>query len=178
VLAAGRPQNTLFRAVRAPLTHAMLAPLPPECRSVNVCSPLPDADFERLAQVMQPRPDVGLSLMASVADLDDVEFLRFFPWLDNLFLNAFSIGTLSGLRHLHQLRVLDLQPTRQTLSIAPLADLGPSLRRLSVAGPVKHVAALSALTGVRSLTLRAVNMPSLSPLLPMTGLWALRNGAS
>jgi hypothetical protein len=58
------------------------------------------------------------------------------------------------------------------LSLTPLAGLA-SLRHLALEGTVMDLEALSAMTGLHSLTLRSVTMNDLSALTPITGLRAL-----
>lgn len=162
-----------WRTVRSPVTPAMLGPLKPDCRAITLRTRLSDDDYARLADVMQPRPDVHLYLSESVDDsIEDLEFLQYFPWFDQFYIDVASVRSLTGLRHLTAVRDLSIGGTRRPLSVTPLAGL-TSLRHLSLEGPVKDTDALSALTGLRSLTLRSVTLDNLSVLVPMTGLQAL-----
>lgn len=163
-----------YRRVGPPLTAAMLAPLEPDCRTVNLRGPLSSTEAARLADLMRPRPDVRLSVGPSYdASIADLDFLRFFPWLDWLSASSLSLRDLTGLTHLDRLRTLYVHGSRYRLSAAPLAALAPTLRHLTLEGPVSRTGALAELTGLRTLTLRSVAMPDLSVLTPMTDLRGL-----
>jgi hypothetical protein len=165
-----------FRMVEAPLTEEMVAPLEPECRSVHLRGSVSDVEAAQLAHIMRPRPDVRLLVSSSHAaqgDTTDLGFLQFFPWLEWLFVHSRELRNLDGLTHLSQIRTLYVESGLHRLSIAPLASLTPSLRHLTVVGPVSHAEALSQLTGLTTLTLRSVSMPDLSLLTPMTNLRGL-----
>jgi hypothetical protein len=164
------------RRVEPPLTEAMVAPLEPECRSVHVGGPLTDTDAARVAGIMQPRPEVKLTVFSSHSrqgEITEVGFLRFFPWLEWLSVESRGLQSLDGLSHLPRLRTLRVSSGLHKLSLEPLAALAPSLRHLTVEGPVLHVGELSQLTGLITLTLRSVSMPGLSLLAPMTNLRGL-----
>ncbi len=161
------------RRLRTPLTGAMLAPLGPGCRFVHLEGPLSDAEASLLADLMRPRPDVWLTVYGSVARVRDLEFLRFLPWLGWLHVLSSDLQDLSGLACLEQLRTLFVSGSRHRLSAAPLAALAPTLRHLILETAVSRTAALSELTGLRTLTLRSVKMPDLSALTSMTELRGL-----
>jgi internalin A len=162
------------RLVWPPVTEAMLAPFEPECRSVKLLWPLSDSEAERLADVMRLRPDLKLSVNPpGDANLPHLDFLRFFPWVEWLYVYALSLRDLTGIAHLSRLRHLDVGGSKYKLSAAPLAALASSLRHLSLEGPVSRVEALSELTELRTLTLRSVSMPDLSVLRPMADLQGL-----
>src|SRR5215469_9770126 len=162
-----------WRTVRSPVTAAMLGPLEPGCEAITLRTHLTDAQFMRLADSMRPRPDVHLFASECYdGSIRDLEFLRYFPWFDRFFVNVLSVESLAGLRFLPGLQDLWVGHTRRPLSLAPLAEL-TSLRHLKLEGPFKDYEGLSALTGVRSLTLRSATLPDLSVLTPMAGLLAL-----
>jgi hypothetical protein len=168
--------STETRQVHAPLTAAMLASLEPECRSVHLSGALTDGEAAQLAETMRPRPEVNFSVHARypwLESMDDLDYLRYFPWLKRLSLSARDLRNLDGLTHLLNLRTLYVDAGPHRLSAAPLAELAPSLRHLSLEGPVSRVDALSQLTGLITLTLRSVAMPDLSTLTPMTNLRGL-----
>jgi hypothetical protein len=159
--------------VKSPVTAAMLGPLEPDCRAITLRTGLSDADYARLADAMRPRPDVHLFVSQCYDDsIEDLEFLRYFPWFGQFYVNVSSLRSLDGLRHLANAADLVIGKSRRPLPLAPLAGL-TSLRHLKLEGPAKDISALSALTGLRSLTLRSITMDNLSALVPMTGLRAL-----
>jgi hypothetical protein len=162
-----------WRWVRTPVTDAMLGPLEPECEAITLRTQLTDNQFALLAESMRLRPDVHLFVSECYdGTIRDLEFLRFFPWFDRFYVEVPSVESFAGLRYLPGLQQLSLGKTRRPLSLAPLAEL-TSLRRLEVDGPAKNYQALSALTDMRSLTLRSVTIPDLSVLTSMIGLRAL-----
>jgi hypothetical protein len=164
------------RRVRAPLTDAMLVPLEPECRWVDIKGSLTDGDASRVSDLMRGRPDVHLTVSSNMLRDDpatNLDLLRFFPWLTWLNVNSHYLENIDGLIHLSQLRTLNIDGSTRTVSAAPLAALGSSLRELSLEGPISKVGALSELTGLIDLTLRSVRMPDLSVLTPMQGLHRL-----
>jgi hypothetical protein len=132
---------------------------------------LSDGEWELLAEVMRPRPEVRLSVSGQLlegAPVTDLDFLRFFPWLQGLLVSPSELQNLDGLTHLQQLRTLHIVNERlHRLCAVPLAALAGSLRHLFLWGPVSHVDALSRLTGLITLTLRSVSVPDLSALAPM-----------
>jgi hypothetical protein len=163
------------RRVRPPVTAAMLAPLEPGCRRVQLGGPLSDGELARLAEIMGPRPEVSLSLDFCHGDdgIRDLDLLRFFPWLERLTVWSSLVGDLSGLACLTGLQHLHIDSGRRPRSAAQIAAVAGTLRHLHLEGPVSDAGALSELTGLRTLTLRSVTMPDLSPLTPMTDLRAL-----
>jgi len=151
----------------------MLGPLEPRCEAITLRTQLTDAQFARLAESMRARPDVRLFVSECYdGSIRDLEFLRYFRWFEKFFIDVLSVESLAGLRFLTGLNDLWVGQTRRLVSLTPLAEL-TSLRHLSLEGPFKDYQALSALTGLRSLTLRSVTLPDLSALTPMAGLLAL-----
>jgi hypothetical protein len=164
------------RRVEPPLTEAMVAPLEPECRSVHIGGPLTDSDAARVGRIMRPRPEVKLTVFSPHSrqgEITEVGFLRFLPWLEWLSVESRELQSLDGVAHLHRLRTLRVTSGLNKLCLEPLTSLAPSLRHLTVEGPVSRAGALSQLTGLITLTLRSVSMPDLSLLTPMTNLRGL-----
>src|SRR5271155_5667859 len=101
--------GTESRLVRPPLTAAMLAALEPECRSVHLNGGVTDSEAAWLAEIMQPRPGVKLLVSATApwdACVADLDFVRFFPWLEWLYVSCRQLRNLDGLAPLPQLRSL------------------------------------------------------------------------
>jgi hypothetical protein len=85
-----------WQVVRPPVTPAMLGPLDPGCRAVDLRMQLSDADFAGLAEAMRPQPNVMLVVSERYDDsIRDLEFLRHFPWLDRLSVGVVSAESLS-----------------------------------------------------------------------------------
>jgi len=100
--------------IQPPPAFAMLGSLDPKCGAVDVRTRLPDDDFARLAEAMRSRPDVMLFISEDYDDtIGDLEFLRYFPWLDRLSVSALSLQSLAGLRHLTHVRDLHLNGARR-----------------------------------------------------------------
>ncbi|MGL5444385.1 MAG: hypothetical protein ACRDDJ_18155, partial [[Mycobacterium] stephanolepidis] len=104
------------RPIREPLTEDMFAPLQPHEKKVLLRTKLDDQQMQRVADLMRPHPEVGLSVLYDAKDLD---FLALFPWL-KIFEASHGYDTLEsidGLRHLTQLEELDFPPTKKRFSL-------------------------------------------------------------
>jgi hypothetical protein len=171
---AGPDGRERDRLVRSPVTAAMLRPLGAQAMWVTLHGPLAAEEYEQLADLMRPRPDVGLSIDQTYWEgIEDLDFLRHVPWLKRLYVHAMSVRDLAGLAHLTGIRDLIISQGQRSRSLLPLAALAPTLRCLQLEGPFSGIQALSELTGLRTLTLRSVSMPDLSALTPMTELAGL-----
>jgi hypothetical protein len=154
----------------------MLAPLEPECRWVEICGQLTDHEAGQAAGILQPRPDVKVSVSTpwpKAESVTDLNFLQFMPWLDWLSVNSLELRDVTGVRNLRQLRTLYVSRSRHKFSAEPIGNLGSSLRQLVLEGPVTHATALCELSGLITLTLRSVSMPNLDALTPMANLRGL-----
>lgn len=164
-----------FRDVTSPVSRHMLRPLDPRCRRVQFNKRLTDDDFEKLAKFLSRYPKVELRAYGSYdGSINDLEFLRFFPDLKRLSVDAiYQLGDISGLRHLGPgLRSLSLGQTKRKLSLRPLERF-TQLRQLYLEGQNKDIDVVAGLTSLRSLTLRSITLPDLTLFSPLTQLEAL-----
>jgi hypothetical protein len=160
------------REVKSPLTAEMLEPFTASAGTVHFNSTLTDSDCMRLADWMRNYPELGLRVGDGI---DDLEFLRFFPFIRHFGAAVVyrSIESIDGLRHLSEnLESLDLGHTRRQLDLTILSRF-PGLKQLKLQGPTKGIGVISNLTALEDLTLRSITLPDLSLLLPLTELRAL-----
>src|ERR1700674_818222 len=160
------------REVKSPLTAEMLEPFTASAGTVYFNSTLTDSDCMRLADWMRNYPELGLRVGDGI---DDLEFLRFFPFIRHFGAAVVyrSIGSIDGLRHLSEnLESLDLGHTRRQLDLTILSRF-PGLKQLKLQGPTKGIGVISNLTALEDLTLRSITLQDLSLLLPLTELRAL-----
>jgi hypothetical protein len=167
-----------IRSVRSPLTAPMLVPLEPDCDAVRITGTLGHGEAARLGELLSGRRDVKLIVKSDYGarrPVRDLDFLRSFPWLSEVFIFCDEIETLDGLRHLSAPRRLCIGGAQamSTVPAGPLAAAAGSLRELTLEIPVSEVAALSELTALEELSLRKVRIPGLSMLAPVTGLRSL-----
>lgn len=166
-----------FRTVATPLSRQDLAPLAPECETVQFSSLLPDRDFQRLADLLERHPSVRLRAFGGYdGSIRDLEFLRFFPRLrrfEATSLRYREFAGLDGLRHLPE-DVVDLAigQFRRPTSLAPLRRF-EALERLFIEGPTKDIDLVAGLSRLDDLTLRSVRIGSLDRLRPLERLRSL-----
>jgi hypothetical protein len=158
------------RSLRTPITEDQLAPLAPN-ENVLQFSSLPSEDqLRRIAELLQPRPDVALRVYGGYdGTISDLEFLRFFPFVRRFSADALynQLTSIDGLRHLPPtLERLLIGRTRKRMSLAPIERFG-ELHMLFVEGAHKDFEVISGLSQLEDLTLRSVTLPDLSILLPL-----------
>lgn len=172
-----RPEDTPSqRTVMSPLTPEMLRPLDPRCRTVQFCGALSDNDYRTLGEWLEQYPDVCLRAFSFNDDsIQDLEFLRFFPTLQQFQADALydSLVSFEGLGYLPETaRYIGLEQTRKKISLMPLARF-TGLRKLYLEGQTKDIDVVSGLTNLRHLALRSIRLPDLSLLQPLSKLKAL-----
>ena len=135
--------------------------------------PLTDDDYRRLAAWLEDYPEMMLRVYSSPA-IRDLEFLRFFPSLQNFGADTLlNLGSFEGLRHLPEtLRGLGLGATKRQLDLAVIERF-PNLRWLYLEKQHKGIDVVSQLTSLEELTFRSITLPDLSLLLPLESLLAL-----
>ena len=173
---AGDPPGDDFRQITSPMTDEMVRPATSE-RGVVQFDRLPANDeLHRLGEWFAAHPGFTLRAYGSYdGSIRDLEFLRFFPTLRHLSVDAMwdSLASLDGLRHLPaDLESLVVGETRARLDLAPLARFG-ELRTLYLEGQTRGIDVISGLRALDDLTLRSITLPDLSLLLPLTGLRSL-----
>ena len=159
------------RILSRQLTDDELRPLEPDEVVVQLSRLPTDAQFDRLASILEARPDAGLRLNDGEGGwMQDLDFLRFFPFLRHFQVDSYRyLRSLDGLRHLTDLESLRVGSTKRPLSLKPIENF-TGIRLLSVEGQHRDYEAISALTALEDLTLRSVTLPDLSVLLPLDRL--------
>ena len=168
------PPRAERRFVGSPLTDEMLAPSATGRGIVQFAyQPLTDDEYRRLAAWLEGYPEMTLRIYSS-AVIRDLEFLRFFPSLQNFAADTlWNLESLDGLRHLPEtLRTLGLGATKRKLDLGILARF-PGLTALYLEKQHKGIEVLSQLTSLDDLTLRSITLPDLSLLLPLGSLRSL-----
>ena len=153
-------------------------PLGDECKLVTLRPDLAHADFERLAGLMQNRPEVTLRVHTS--HCRDLEFLKYFPCLRHLSVGLWELDDITGFSYVSQsLQTLSFDTTKKRFSLKFLNDM-PQLDGLYLEGHTKDIASVSSLTQLTSLGLRCITLPDLSMLVPLRHLrsFDLRFGAT
>lgn len=148
--------------------HDSFEPLGAECTRVAVRLPMAPADLERLAGLIEGRPDVTLHF--HTAPWKDLEFLKHFPSVRRLSVDLWSLEDISGFSYLPgDLEVLHFGRTKKRFSLKFLQDM-PELERLSLEGHTKDIVNVGGLARLTSLGLRSITLPDLSLLAPLREL--------
>jgi hypothetical protein len=150
-----------------------LRPLEPD-ETVELSRLPTDAQLQRLAVILEARPDATLRLRDAYGDwMHELPFLRYFPGLRHFAVDSHGgLRSLDGLRHLAELESLHVGSARHPLSLKPIERL-TGIRLLSIEGPHRDYEAISALTALEDLTLRSVTLRDLAVLLPLERLRSL-----
>jgi hypothetical protein len=161
------------RDVDAEGTLAMDAwrPLHPKCDRIHVQKPKTDQEMQLVSKLWNGRSDVELRLLGYSAQ--DFEFLRYFPGLQRLNVQAPTVKNIEGLRHVAEsLTEFTLASTTVRLSLRPIAGCG-QLSSLHLQRQTKDFIDLRSLTGLHYLGLSGASLPDLSPLLAFQALQSL-----
>ncbi|SFS16937.1 internalin A [Dyella sp. OK004] len=147
-------------------------PLGPECTRVGVKLPMAPADLEKVARLLEGRPEVTLHFHSSPGT--DLEFLKHFPFVRRLSVHLWYLEDISGFSYLqNSLELLSFGRTQKRLSLKFLQDM-PALETLSLEGHTKDIASVSRLTRLTSLGLRSITLPDLFMLAPLRELTSFR----
>lgn len=166
------------RPIREPLSEELFAPLQPHEKKVLLRTELDDRHLRRVAELMRPHPDVGLSVLYDAKDFD---FLELFPWLKTFETGAgyYTLESINGLRHLTQLRELDFPATKKRFSLKILENF-PNLIRLGLEhldSKTPDLDTVAASTKLRKLGLRSCKFDNLDFLRDLPELyWLALNG--
>lgn len=114
-----------------------------------------------------------LSLDVTFAEMTDLEFLSYVPWLTALQFGGHKVASIEGLAHLIDLRSLGFTVTRK-FSLAILQQF-PNLRSLGI-GPVRDIEVVSSLKELRWLGLDNTKLPTLELLTGLPHLMGLSLG--
>jgi len=163
-----------WRIVDRATDPGQLEPLADHETEVRVTETLTHAQYEAIAELIRPRPEVRLWIDNQRAP--DLRMLRFFPGLRRLRVTNAWLKSWDDLSHVADtLEWLMMGFTLERLSIAPVGDLR-RLRVLGLEGPLRHPETISRLNTLEELRLRSVTMPDLAVLLPMRRLRSLYIG--
>jgi internalin A len=152
----------------------MLAPLGGACERVQFSAALSEREYKSIARLLSAYPSVTLRVyMDYKRTIQDLEFLRHFPWLRGFEVDIWHLESIDGLTHLSpELSYLGIGATRKTFSMAVLERFR-SLRELALEGQLNGIGTISQLRGLEQLTLRSITLPDLAILVPLRRLWSL-----
>ncbi len=166
------PKPDEVRRVSSPLTAEMLAKPGSASGLIQFNTPLSEHDLYRLGDWLRENPTYALR---SYGPIEDLEFLRFFPFLTRFAVdNAWrTLTSLQGLRHLpSNVESLTIGWAKRKLDLSVLKQF-TRLKTLYLEGQTKNIDVLSGLTTLEDLTLRSITLPDLSLLLPLDQLRSL-----
>jgi internalin A len=163
-----------LREVRSPVTPRQLRPLSPECRTVQFCEPLKEADHEKLAEFLGNYPGIQLRIYGHYFEKCDLGLLRHYLRVRHLAIEVFGLDGLDGLEHVSpELESLVLGQTKGKAHSLSFLQRFPRLRALYVEGHTKDIDVVGSLAQLENLTLRSITLPDLSILLPLKRLHSL-----
>jgi hypothetical protein len=146
-------------------------PLHDACDRICLQKPAADLLMQRVGKLWNGRQDVELRLLGYAAE--DLEFLRHFPGLTRLNVQAPTIRNIDGLRHVAgSLKEFTLASTTVSLSLRSIAGCA-QLESLHLQRQPKDFGALQSLVRLRYLGLSGIALPDLSALLPFEKLQSL-----
>lgn len=161
-----------FRTVQTPVTADQLKPPGPQCRTVQFFQILSEPEHLLLAKFLRKHPHLELRVYGH--SNSDVDFLRHYPEVRHLAVEAFELQCFDGLEHVSpELESLTLGQTRARGHSLKLLERFGKLRSLYLERHSKDIDAVGALSGLQELTLRSITLPDLSILLPLKRLLSL-----
>lgn len=164
-----------IREIKSPVTEDQLVPLDEKCRVVQFSSLLTDSDHKKLSKFLENYPDVSFRIYGHYGkgQLNDLKFLRFYPFVKSFQVDVFEINSIEGIEYLPEnLEYFGFGQTRKKFSLGFL-DGFKNLRELYIEGHDKDIEVVSKLTTLERLILRSITLKDLSVLLPLEKLWWL-----
>src|SRR3989338_3258979 len=164
-----------IRGIESPVTKDQLVPLDEKCRVIQFSSPLTDADHEKLSQFAKNYPAVSFRVFGhyGMGQLNDLKFLRYYPFVKNFQVDVFEITGIDGIEYLPEnLEYLGFGQTRKRFSLNFLEKF-KNLHELYIEGHDKDIEVISKLVTLERLTLRSITLKDLSIFLPLKKLWWL-----
>lgn len=164
-----------IREIKSPVTKDQLVPLDEKCRVIQFSSPLTDADHEKLSQFAKNYPAVSFRVYGHYGkgQLNDLKFLRYYPFVKNFQVDVFEMTSIAGIEYLPEnLEYFGFGQTRKKFSLNFL-DRFKNLRELYIEGHDKDIEIISTLSNLERLTLRSITLKDLSTLLQLKKLWWL-----
>jgi hypothetical protein len=145
---------SFMRQVGSPVTEAQLAPLRPEEEYVQLGQPLKEADYGKVAALLEAHPTVPLRVYFEAPA--DLAFLKHFPRLRRFINHVHEADDLTALRNVPQLTHLDVDGKASTYDLAPLAGC----KELEVVKleKAKRPEVLAELPALRKVTLVGVQL--------------------
>jgi len=170
-----------IRQVRPPIGQDQLSPLDSRCEVVQFDSPLSEADFHILSEFLKDYPRVRLRPYGHYfSDVDDLSFLRHFPFLQKFSVDIWNLKSFCGLEYISRCAIsLSLGPTKKRKSLSSLSDF-QSLTELGIDGHETGIESIGNISNLEKLTLRSVSLDNLDFLKSNQKLWwfALKLGGT
>jgi hypothetical protein len=164
-----------LREIKSPLTDDQLAPLDSRCDRAQFSSPLSNADHARLSFFLRKYPNTALRVYGHWnEELTDLKFLKHYPFLRRFHADVYNLRSVDGVEYLPvSLRSFGLSQTKSKALSLKFLTRFVELQDLSLESHTKDFSVIGELTQLRSLTLRSITVPDLSPLLPLKNLSSL-----
>jgi hypothetical protein len=156
--------------------------IPPSVQRISFDERLPQDDLEKLGNALYHRPEitvaacfrhVSLRSKRTLEPITDLEFLKYFPNLRNLYIDLWELIDISGLRYIRSLDSFSLGETKTKRHSLRFLEMFPNIRELSVEGHVKDIDAVRSLQKLECLRLRCVTLPDVVILEPLQDLQKL-----
>lgn len=164
-----------IREIKSPITKEQLVPLDEKCRVVQFSSPLTESDHTKLSAFMEKYPDMSFRVYGHYqkGQLNDLKFLKNYPFVKNFQVDVFEINSIDGVEYLSEnLEFFGFGQTRKTFSLNFLARF-QKLKDLYIEAHEKDIEVISTLTNLDHLSLRSITLKDLSLLIPLKKLWWL-----
>jgi hypothetical protein len=122
---------------------------------------------------MQAYPNVSLRVYGHETT-ENLDFLKFFPFIKNFQVDVWTIKNLDGLSYLPStLEYLGVGETKSKSHSLKVLSRFQHLKELFLEGHTKDFEGIGRLTSLEQLTLRSITLTDLSSLKPLKALWWL-----
>jgi hypothetical protein len=160
-----------LRYLRPPLNAKTLRPLDERVTTVQFDEPLTDEEHKQVAKLLQDRPDVWLRAYGRPEGLDDLRFLRHYPFVRHIALDLYLLKRSDGVEHLaDNLESFSFgQCKTKSISLEFLGRFG-KLKSLSLEGHAKKLEVVGDLRSLRQLHLRSISASDLEFIKPLKDL--------
>lgn len=163
--------RNVFRNVKSPLTTEQLDSIDQECERVQfIHTELAPEDIPLLAEFLSDKPYLRLRIYGH-QPLEDLDFLRYFPFLQQFSVDVWGLSSFAGLENLTGLKSLGIGDTKSTRHSLSVLEEFHKLEDLYLEGQKKHLESIGKLTSLQKLDLRSITLPDLEILLPLEKLW-------
>lgn len=163
--------GSTVKNVYSPLTNQQFDNIDEDCERIQfVHTELAVEDIPRLANFLSDNPSLRLRVYGH-QPLENLEFLRFFPFLQKFSFDVWGLNSFAGLENLTELKSLGVGATKSTRhSLSVLEDFH-MLEELYLEGKKKHLESIGKLTTLQRLDIRSITLPDLEILRPLDKLW-------